>query len=504
MTIFRQCRSNRRRLVPWVFAAVAVAVAIASPARADTLPDPVLTWNRQTNVAIQTTLMDPFQATRALALESLVVFDTLRSVSGQAGFLVRLPAPPGVRPDIAAGAAAHTVLRYLFPAQRSALDATLATFLSAIPDDPERARSVAFGAAMADTVIAIRDRDGWNRNQPFPTRSAPGQWRPTPPGFLPPLNPQWARVTPFTLLEPKQFRPPGPPAVGSKKFNDARSLTAAMGEAQSSVRAPDQTQAAHYWSDAIGTYAPAGHWNEIATGLLREEQRDLVSEAKLLAELNVAIADAGIAMADAKYTYWFWRPIAAIRLGDGTFIAQPNWTPLLETPNHPSYVSGHSAFSGAAASVLTAAFGVRAFQAGSPGTPGQTRSFASFEQAAEEAANSRLWGGIHFRFDNDDGLVMGRAVGAWATQTFQHFTDDRGPTIVLGRTGADGFALDNSAPLPSVALVVDGGKPVTVPVGPNGRFMLPVLPAGKHALTLTARSASGQIAKIQATTGGLH
>ena len=127
------------------------------------------------------------------------------------------------------------------------------------------------------------------------------------------------------------------------------------------MRTASQTEIAHYWSDAIGTYAPAGHWNAIAGMLLAPMKSGLDAEAEVFAELNVAMADAGIAIADAKYTFWFWRPITVIRAGAAGAPADPTWSPLLETPNHPSYISGHSGFSGAAAVVLTARFGDRPF-----------------------------------------------------------------------------------------------------------------------------------------------
>jgi hypothetical protein len=227
-----------------------------------------------------------------------------------------------------------------------------------------------------------------------------------------------------------------------------------------------------------------------------------MAEASLFAELNIAIADAAIAMGDAKYTYWVWRPITAIQDGDADVPARPNWMPLLVTPPHPAYISGHAAFSGAAAVVLTAAFGQRRFRASSASTPGVTRSFTSFEQAAEEAANSRLWGGIHYKFDNDDGLATGRAVGVWAMRAFRRLPENRAPVIVLDLQGATGFAVDNTTPVVSVEVAYDGGPSAIVQVDAGGRFALPRCAPGLHALTVTARGASGQIATLATTMNG--
>ena len=491
-------RPRTARLLGWIVAlaaTLAVAPALASPPTAD----PVSIWNEQTNLAIQSTAMDPFNATRALALESIAVLDTIRSAKGAPGFMVRLTPPGDISSHLAAGAAAHTMLIYLFPARRSALDAVWAKERSAFPAGEKRQRSIAFGESVAGAIVAIRDKDGWDRIVTSKTGNEPGRWHPTPPHFYPPLNPQWAAVAPFTMTRPDQFRPPGPPAPGTRAFNEARLLTATFGGEQSLDRTADQTLAAHYWSDAIGTYAPAGHWNSIAAGLVKSGKQNMLHQAELFAELNIAIADAAIAMADAKYTFNSWRPIAAIQAGDADFPARPDWVPLLETPNHPSYISGHSAFSGAAAAVLTAAFGTKPFHAGSATLPGISRSFVSFEQAAEEAASSRLWGGIHFKFDNDDGLVTGHAVGVWAMRVFRATTQDRGPVIVFDPKGMTGFALSNIAPVASVEAILDGGKRTTVPVGADGRFLLPPCPSGQHTLTITATNTSGRVATFTAT-----
>jgi len=470
----------------------------ASPA-----PDPVVFWNDQTNLAIQQASMDPFAATRALAVESLAVFDTLRSVAGLPGFLVRLPAPPGTSAEVAAASAAHAALLYLFPTRRAALNAVFARVLAGYPPGAERATSVRFGEDVAAAVVAIRNRDGWNANVPIQIGTEPGQWRPTPPYYLPPLDPQWAALTPFTLKAANQFRPPGPPPLNSPAFAAARAQTAAVGGMHSKVRTRDQTVAAHYWSDAIGTYAPAGHWNAIAAKALAAARMPLGEEAAVFAKLNVAIADSAIAMADAKYTFWLWRPITTIQAGDESFPAQPSWTPLLTTPQHPSYLSGHSVFSGAADVVLTAIFGSRPFQAGSAAVPGVVRSFSSFHQAAEEAASSRLWGGIHYKFDNDDGLVVGRSVGAWAMAAFDRFNDGHGPVIVLDRAGTGGFVLDSRTPIAAIEAALDGGPNDTIPVDSAGRFVLPRCGAGQHDLRLKATDADGRVATLATTlTGG--
>jgi Leucine-rich repeat (LRR) protein/membrane-associated phospholipid phosphatase len=485
--------------------------------------DPVLFWNAQTNLAIQATGADAFQASRSLALESIAVMDTARSIEGMPAFMLRLPVARDLPEGAAVTAAAHAVLTHLFPTRQLALDATFGDALGAEPPGAARDRAVAFGKVVANAVIMMRDEDGWNG--PGATRSgtSAGEWRPTPPHFLPPMGSQWAAMQPFAMTAPNQFRPPGPPTTDSAAFRQARAEVAALGGVRSIVRTPEQTAIAQYWSDGIGTYAPAGHWNAIAANIVVPLQLGLSVEAELFAELNVAMADAGIAMADAKYYYNAWRPITAIRAGDVTDPAIPDpaipvpaipdpaipdWAPLLTTPAHPGYISGHSSFSGAAAAVLTAWFGNRKFSDGLPG--GVTREFTSFQQAAEEAAASRVYGGIHFAFDNVDGLATGQAVGAWTMGIFQRLTEDRGPLVMVmdGSMGMgtktprtiEGCAIDNLAPVTTVTVRLDGGAPFSVPVDERGLFTLTALQlgtSGRHNVMLAATSVSGRTSTVQ-------
>lgn len=487
----------------------AVAARPAPP-----MPDPVLYWNDQTNRAIQATATDPFRATRDLAMESLAVLDTIRSLSGKAAFFVRLPAPAGLSTRIAVTSAAHTMLTHLFPDRAAALDAALAAALATEPVGPGRDRALEFGKALAEALIMRREDDGANKVGESRASAVPGQWRPTPPNFLPALDPQWAGLVPLVLTAPQQFRPAGPPALDSTAYREARATVAMVGGAHSTARTADQTEIAHYWSDAIGTYAPAGHWNAIAARVVAPMQLGIAAEAELFAELNVAIADSAVAMADAKYTYWSWRPITAIRTGDAVTPAQTGWMSLLTTPNHPSYVSGHSAFSAAAATVLTQWFGTRPFTFTSASLPGVTRSFTSFQQAAEEAAASRVYGGIHFPFDNGDGLTIGRKVGAWTLGIFQRLDQDRGPFLMVGgpmdmmgmmdKAGILGCALDNVAPVTAVIAQVDGGAAFSIPVDDDGLFMLPAARVdrmSRHELVVAATSSAGHTSTVHVTIG---
>jgi hypothetical protein len=185
-----------------------------------------------------------------------------------------------------------------------------------------------------------------------------------------------------------------------------------LGGRDSRTRTADQTEIAKFWADGAGTSSPPGHWNRIAQALARDRRLSSFETARLFALLNATLADAAVCCWECKYRHALWRPVDAIRESDDEELRDTAWLPLLPTPPFPSYTSGHSSFSGGAATVLASFFGSDriAFESTSEGLPGVTRSFTSFSAAADEAGRSRIYGGIHFEFDNSVGLAVGRAV----------------------------------------------------------------------------------------------
>jgi hypothetical protein len=274
--------------------------------------------------------------------------------------------------------------------------------------------------------------------------------------------PQWRHVTPFGIPGDSAFRPPPPPALNSPEYTAAFNEVKSLGAANSTTRTAEQSQIARFWYGAAGTFTAGGYWNQIAQEVAVQRGNSLVQNARLFALLNMAQADATFAIWDAKYTYNFWRPVTAIRAadtdGNPDTAADPAWTPFLVTPNHPSYNSGHSGVSGAAAAVLAAFFGSDAipFSFSSDGLPGVTRSYASFSAALQECSDSRVYAGIHWRFDVQTGQVVGNEVGDYI---FSHFLrpasegddgdsgggDHEDAARASGRDVASGGAFDPSA-----------------------------------------------------------
>jgi AcrR family transcriptional regulator len=353
--------------VKLVAAALTAALLVSAPAavgrdRADAVT--VTRWVEIELTEIAAHRTNPPRASRALALVSVAMVDATKVGYGE---------------QAAVAGAAATVLAYLFP-DRAAVFDELA--------ERERPRfALAIGRAIGAAVVARARRDGsdavWSGEVPV----GPGLWAPTPPAFAPPLEPLAGTWRTWNIGSVSELRPGPPPPYGSQRYASeirevydvSRSLT------------DEQRRIADFWADGPGTVTPPGHWNRIALDLIASHELSAEDAARVLATLNTAQADAFIACWDTKFTYWSERPVTAIRREH-----DPTWLSYITTPPFPSYVSGHSTTSGAASTVLGHFFPSDA---------------ASLRAMAEEAAVSRLYGGIHFRSDNDAGLALGRNVG---------------------------------------------------------------------------------------------
>jgi len=469
-----------------------------------------LAWNQITLDTIRADASTPIVASRTLAIESVAVLDVLAAIDGTPAIMVGLTAPENISVDAAVAAAAHRVLAYLYPAQAAALDQKLTADLADIPEGNDKAAGFSFGRAVADAVIALRENDGWDAFVTYNTEGAAGQWVPTAPMFDVPLGPHWGSLTPFALQTGDQFRPDGPPSPDSAEYAAAFDEVMRLGSATGSERTAEQTEIARFWADGLGSFTPSGHWNVIAADAAQAEGLSLSDSARMLAMLNIGLADAGIAAWDAKYYYGTWRPITAIHRadedGNAATTADPDWQPLLVTPAFPEYVSGHSTYSATAAKILTDVFGDYGFSTTSTALPGVTRTFDSFEDAALEAGQSRIYGGIHFQFANIAGQATGRLIGDWVFDTFSVDADTRAPVVLIDQHGGlvtagvltlTGFALDNLAGLASLQVKLDDGEIKNVTVDEVGRFSLDVnalftgLADGQHSLAFIAKDAAG-------------
>jgi hypothetical protein len=342
-----------------------------------------------------------------------------------------LPAehPPALPP--------YASLLNLYPTQQSTFDVARATSLAAILStkggwhEEQRLQKavdlgLAWGQQVADAIWAWRSTDGYTPPPaPFLGGTGIGEWRPTAPAFLAGRGFQFSYMTPWVMASPSQFRPAGPPALGSARYAEVFNEVKAYGSALSAVRTPDQTLYSIFWQGFV-TRA----WSRVAISLGAERHTTLLENALVLAALSVALADATIACWEAKYHYVFWRPITAIPLadtdGNPATDADPNWTPLLITPAHPDYPSGHSTQTAAAIVVLAHYFGKKSsIIVDSEVSPGVVRSFSDLASAQVELNNARVYGGIHFRTACDDGQATGTAVAKFVLKNaFQRIDGD--------------------------------------------------------------------------------
>ena len=380
----------------------------------------VTRWNDAALEAIRTGKTAPPVASRNLAILHTAIYDAVNGISRtHESYLVESAVAASASREAAASAAGYTALRALFPASAGRLAAIHESIIAEIPEKPQKQAGLHWGQAVAEAVLASRAFDGANGSVPGPIGSDPWSWVPTPPAFAPYALPHWGFVTPFGLTSPSQFRPPGPPSLDSAQWAEECNEVKAWGRATGSLRTPEHDLIALFWADGAGTETPPGHWNSIAQDISEQLGHSMEQDARLFALLNIALADAAICAWDAKYTFNFWRPVTALRNADmdgndGTE-PDPEWSSFIGTPPFPDYVSGHSTFSGAASAVLALFCGRDdiAFTTGSDFLPGVLRTFAGFSAAAEEAALSRLYGGIHFRSANEDGLTAGLQIGEW-------------------------------------------------------------------------------------------
>jgi hypothetical protein len=394
------------RFLSWCASA---ALLIGATAHADVVTE----WNNAALDTIRAGHTVPPIASRSLAILHVSIYDAVNGIARTHDqYLIPSAVPASASREAAASAAAHDVLVNLFPANTATFDALHAAILTAVPDGPRKTAGLVWGEFVASQILAARANDGSNAVVPPPGGSGPGVWVPTPPAFLPYLLPQWGFVAPFAMSNSSQFRPPGPPSLDSQRYVADYEEVKELGAAVGSTRTADQTEIALFWADGAGTETPPGHWNSIAQIIAAARGDTLEQNARLFALLNIAMADAAICAWDAKYTFDSWRPVTAIAFAE----PQLNWMSFIVTPPFPDYVSGHSTFSGAAATVLARFYGTDdlSFTTGSDFLPGVYRSFPTCLDAAEEAAMSRLYGGIHFRSANEDGLQAGIGIGEWA------------------------------------------------------------------------------------------
>lgn len=374
---------------------------------AGTQPDQVLEWNQIFIDTLIATGTANSSSQRLGAIVHTAVFDAFNGVERRyTPVFVEAEAPKGASRRAAVIAAAYTALSGLFPARQPALDARYAASIAALSDDGEdggesRERGIAWGTDVAKAVLTWRSTDGFGETyDAFTGGFAVGQWRPTPPAFGPMSAQGLAFTDMFVLDDSTQFMPSPPRALASATYTEDFNTVKALGRRTGSTRTEDQTSLAVFWEGNASV-----HWNQAANQIARANGLSMSDSNRLLALLNIAMADTAITTWSGKRHYGAvpsevtWRPVTAIPLadidGNPDTAADPAWLSLINTPSHPEYPAGHPSLNGAAAAVLLMHFPDA--QAFTLTTAGQlNRTYTSIAQARADGNNGRIWGGMHF------------------------------------------------------------------------------------------------------------
>lgn len=443
------------------------AAVIVVHAPTDPIPsrgDPVLHWNAialQANADDHTFIYGPPEhggpgaSSRALAIVHAAIYDAINAIERtHEPYIGLIPVQSQETPSMeaAVAVAAHNTLSALFPQQQEVFEASYQAYIAGLAADPGKDAGIRVGTVAARQILAARENDGSAADDGHTATDNPGRHRPDPVNPDQPfLGASWGTLTPFGMAASWQFRAPPPPGMTSPEYAEAFNEVKAMGGdgiGSPSARTEDQTEIGLFWAydgvKKIGT--PPRMLNQIARVIAEQQGNTVTENARLFALINLAMADAGIAAWESKYYYDLWRPVVGIReaddgtgptgLGDGNPLTtgDPQWTPLGApmsnmtarsfTPPFPAYPSGHATFGGAFFGIVEHFYGtgdigftltsdelngVTTDQYGVP-RPLAPRSYDSLDEAARELNDSRIYLGVHWRFDQDAGDAMGRSI----------------------------------------------------------------------------------------------
>lgn len=398
------------QLRAWILAAAITAVPAASAA------DVVTEWNQKAGAAVAESKLYPFAGTRATSMVQVAVFDAINSIEGRySPYKVKVSAPAGSSAEAAGVAAAHAVLVKLFPEQKASLDVAYAASLAQIPEGGGKTAGIEVGEEVAGKILALRASDGSDAPNNYRPITAPGVYVPT----TLPIASQWGNVTPWVMERGSQFRPAAPPDLKSAEWARDYDEVKDLGGKKSTVRTAEQTETARFW-----LITGPQSWDPLVRQLAAAPGRSLIENARLFALVEMAAADAYIAVFDGKYAFNLWRPITAIRNGDrdgnDATGRDAGWEPLIDTPLHPEYPCAHCITSAAVRMVLESEFGTGAVSLSmtSSAVPGVTHKWASIEEWANEVSVARIYGGIHYRNSTVVGKDMGKKIGELAVRNY--------------------------------------------------------------------------------------
>jgi len=417
-----------------VGAALVAALMAAAPDVEATHSSPavVLKWNQ----LLQSTLPQPGNplSPRFYAMMHIAMFDAINAIEPEfEPYRVRLRPGSGGSTRAAAAQAAHDVLVALNPSAAPAYDAALAADLGDRPSAFVR-RGAQIGAYVAKEILKWRQNDGWvvSAFPPYSEPPLPGRWQPTPPANAAAAFTHLQQAAPMALVSATQVLPLPPPSLTSARYAADLNEVKLLGKSDSGARTEEQTTIARLWSGVGTTTGFFSVWNNVARDVVLARELSLVEAARVFVLLNVSIHDALQTTQASKFVYGVWRPVTAIRAADTDLNPDTDpdstWLPLITTPPYPSYAGNLATIGASAARTLELVCGtsdvpVAVTWSQSGGLPDVTRHFEGFSEAADEEAMARIYGGVHYRFDQQAGQQVGRSV---AELVFANFVQPRG------------------------------------------------------------------------------
>jgi hypothetical protein len=379
----------------------------------------ILQWNRVLMETILTPGQHPvtIMPVRSYAIMHAAMFDAVNSVDGgHTPYLTEVPGSQNASIEAAAAQAAHDVLEALYPSRVGVFDAELVMSLQGI-EEYRAQQGIRVGEIVAERLLAVRANDGWNVTPPsYSLPASPGNWQPAPPANAAATFTHYPAVTPFAITSGTQFAPNPPPAMTSPQYAADLNEVKELGSANSLTRTPEQTQIARLWANINTPTNFLFVWNNVARTVSDARGLTTVERARLFALTNISLHDALQTTFASKFQHALWRPVTAIRRADedGNANTEPDpaWLSLIPNPPYPSYAGNMAAIGTSQSTILARFFGrddIR-FQHTWAGLGGATRSYAGFSAMADEQARARVYGGIHFTFDNVAGQSVGRNV----------------------------------------------------------------------------------------------
>ncbi len=403
---------------------LAIAIMVFAQARAwavnnnSTLfqEDVILQWNRVLMETVLTPGQHPatIMPVRSYAMMHAAMFDAVNSIDGTyTPYLIDVPGSPNASIEAAAAQAARDVLAALYPTRVAVFNAELAISLQGINENRAQ-QGIRVGQIVAERMLAVRANDGWNVTPPAYTLPAtPGNWQPTPPGNAAATFTHYPSVLPFAITSATQFAPNAPPSMTSAQYAADLNEVKEIGSLNSATRTADQTLVARLWANINTPTNFLLVWNNVARTVSVAEETSTVQKARLFALTNISLHDALQTTFASKFQHGLWRPVTAIRRanedGNAATTQDTEWSSLIPSPPYPSYAGNMAAIGTSQATILALFFGrddIR-FDHTWAGAGGATRSYAGFGAMADEQARARVYGGIHFSFDN----IAGQSVG---------------------------------------------------------------------------------------------